>query len=419
MDRHRITLCLLTAMSAAIAQDAQDLLVDTPLLTVPTLAQPPKLDGQLDDVAWQRAATASAFHHFSTGSPSQYSTRARIGIDRDSLFVAFRCAEAQMGRLALGKLPRDSMDLFARDHVELFLMPDALGQAFYHFAVDAFGNRYDERGSDKAWNGEWQAAVNRRKQGWSVEMRIPRTTVGMKQARMALGNFCRTRRIAPAETSAWSPTFGIFHNPARFGRFRFGPASPARITSLSLSQPRLGENRVDVAVADAPADATVAAYVLQGTNARRVGSGAGPTCALPLRVESEGKAQVVVSVEREGQVLTFRRAVAVSLSGARPTPVRRVLGPEAAPAMRWIDTERLRGISYAVYGGPNMPEDDLEKVDVPAAASSLHLRGQSHFLIRVGQAEAVRFTLAAEKGDSVFTQAIYAVFDPKGKIMRG
>ena len=405
------------ALPAVVGQDAQDLLTDTPVLNVPTLKQPPKLDGQLDDVAWQQAAKASGFRHFSTGAPSPYDTQAKIGFDVDNLFVAFQCAEVQMGKLALGELPHDSMELFARDHVELFFTPDALGSTFYHFSVDAFGNRHDECGSDGRWNGDWQAAVHRGATGWSVELRVPRKSIGMTRARMALGNFCRTRRIAPAETSAWAPTFGLFHNPARFARLVFGPASNAHIASLSLNHPRIGENRVNVAVAGAPPGARIEAYVLQDSIARRFGSGVGPKCALPLRAEGGSKADVVIAVEHRGQVLTFRHAMDVNLSGAHPTPIRRVLGPEVTPAMRWIETERLRGISYAVYAGPKMPEDDLEKADAPAAAKPLHLRGQSHFLIRVDQAEAVRFTLSAERGDSVFTQAIYAVFDPQGKVI--
>ena len=49
-------------------------------------------------------------------------------------------------------LAPDSMTIFARDHVEVFLMPDALAPAFYHFSFDVSGNRYDARGSDATWN---------------------------------------------------------------------------------------------------------------------------------------------------------------------------------------------------------------------------------------------------------------------------
>ena len=410
-------MAMAAAMPAVVGQDAQDLLTNTPVLNVPTLKQPPKLDGLLDDVAWQQAAKASAFHHFSTGAPSQCDTQAKIGIDRDNLFVAFQCAEAQMGKLALGKLPHDSMELFARDHIELFVMPDVLEGTFYHLSVDVYGNRHDERGSDGTWNGDWQATVSRGAKGWSVELRVPRKSIGMRHTRMALANFCRTRRIAPGETSAWSPTFGIFHNPARFGRLLFGPAGKARIVSASLCQLRLAENRVDVVVADAPAGASIEGYVIESGKARGFGTGAAPTCALPLRVERDCKADIVVALGHNGQVLAFCHAANLSLSGARPTPIRQVLPPDAAPSIRWIDTERLRGISYGVFAGGPMPEDGLQKAKTPAAAKPLHLRGQSHFRIRVDQAEAVRFTLAAEKGDSVFTQAIYAVFDPEGKVV--
>ena len=84
-------------------------------------------------------------------------------------------------------------------------------------------------------------------------MQIPHNAIGLEKPQMSLVNFCRTRRIAPGETSAWSKTFGIFHNPARFGRLVYAPPGGPSFTALSLRHPRIGENQIDVTVAGAKA----------------------------------------------------------------------------------------------------------------------------------------------------------------------
>ena len=412
-----LTVLIGALLSAAHPAAAQPIGTETPLRNVGAFSRPPTLDGQLGDGEWGQADGGTAFRHFQSGEPSARATHAWVGIDAEFVYVAFECAEAEMDKLKPATLAPDSMTIFARDHVEVFLMPDALAPAFYHFSFDVSGNRYDARGSDATWNGEWQGAVHLGKTGWTVEMRISRASIGMDNPRMALANFCRTRRLVPGETSAWSPTFGPFHNPARFGRLVFGPPSKARLSSLSLNQPVIGQNRIHVTAKDAPADAIIKGYLLQDGKARQFGAGVPPTSVFPLQRERDSEVDLLVTVEANGKVLDFRPAMSVGLSGTQPKPVRRVLGPEVAPAMRWIDSERLRGISYMVVSGPKMPEDGLAKADATIEPAAMHLRGQSHFRIRAKAGEPIHFALAAEKGESVFTQAVYAVFGPQGKII--
>lgn len=389
--------------------------VETPLLSIPTLSRVPMLDGEVEAKEWAEAGVVSSFRHFQSGDAAAHGSIARIGIDAEAVYVAFECAEVEMSRLAAGRLASDSMALFSRDHVELFLMPDVLGPVFYHFSVDASGNRHDECGNDPSWNGDWQAAVWRGQTGWSVEMRIARSSIGMNDTRMALGNFCRTRRIEPGETSAWSPTFGPFHNPAWFGRFVFAQAGGTRLSPLDLSQPVIGTNQIQVKVAEAPAETSIKGYAVEDGKARCFATCKGLDGTLELRVERDAQIDIVVAVEHHGEVLDFRPAMGVSLSGTRARPIRQVLAPEVTPAVQWIDRERLRGISYAAFVSHGMPEDGLERGDAFTPPLSLHLRGQSYFRIRAGAGEIIRFELTAETGECVFTQGVYAVFDPDGR----
>ncbi|MCE5218821.1 hypothetical protein LLH03_17545 [bacterium] len=414
---------------AAAEQSDVNLLVDKPLLHVATFSQAPKLDGLLDDLCWSTAQQSGPFWHFQTGEASRNDTWAKMGIDRDYLYVAFRCAEAEMAKLKADKLPPDSMSLFANDHIEFFLMPDALGAIYYHFSVDVAGNRHDELGNGGDWTCDWQAAVNLAGDSWTVEMRLPRKAIGLTDPQMSLANFCRTRRLEPAETSAWSTTFGAFHNPSRFGRLVYGPTSGIDFAALTLRQPKVGVNHLHVTLtgADQPAEVVVEGYrrdreatSLFGVRKVRLFEGRSASLSWPLRVDHDTRAGLLVAVRRAGHVLTFCDAAEVALSGAKAKPIPQLLSTETAPSLRWIDQQRLRGISYGVGFSAPMPEDGLVKAAAATASGSgdtLRLRGEYHFRLLLEHQEELRFELAATAGDSPFTSSIYAVFDPQGKVL--
>lgn len=404
-----------------------DLLADKPLLHVAAFGQAPTVDGAIEEQVWAEAEVATPFSHFQEGVPAKHPTWARMGFDAESVYVAFRCEETEMARLRADRLPADSMALFANDHVELFLMPDALGGPFYHFSVDVAGNRHDERESDGSWGCDWQAAVSLGEGAWTVEMRIPRAAVGLDDPRMSLANFCRTRRLAPGETSAWAKTFGIFHNPARFGRLVYEPGGDVDLTAVTLRQPQVGENILDVTVLahGQPTDVVVEGLMEDRGNAASFGqrsisvpAGGEASASLPLQVDTDTRARLLVTASRSGRVVAFCDASDVALSGARPSPIRRVLGPEATPALHWIDRERLRGISYGLDFSRPVPEDGLQEGEGPLAAAPVRLRGQSLFRIQVEAGEEISFTLSAGQGEPAFPGSTYALFDPQGTGLR-
>ncbi len=420
-----------TTQSTLAAPDdgRQNLLAEKPLLHIRTFEQAPELNGALDDPCWSAAQPATPFWHYQTGEQAGHDTSAKMGIDADRVYVAFRCEEAEMASLKPEKLPPDSLSVFANDHVEFFFMPDALAGPFYHFAVDIGGNRYDEMGSDGSWGCDWQAAVQLGKDAWTVEMRIPRAAIGLDDPQMSLVNFCRTRRLAPVESSAWSKTFGIFHNIGRFGRVLYGPAGSIDFTAATLKQPRLGENHVDLVIsgAEEPTDIVVKGYSgAQEKVSRFVAqdvhlvAGAASAFSIPMGAEYDTRTRLVLAIERAGRVQSFCDTSEVALSGVKAAPIRQVLEPEAAPFTRWIDQQRLRGISYGFDFSREISDGGLVKAEPASpstAADALQLRGESYFRILVEEGEVIEFTLAAAQGDSPFTSSIYAVFGPEGKLL--
>lgn len=418
---------LLPPARAVPGAEPLSLLGGAPLLHAMPFAAPPRLDGVLDDPCWATAESAGPFFHFQTGEPSAYATRALLGLDATCLYVAFECGEAEMAKLKPAALPPDSMGVYAVDHVELFFAPDALQDTFYHFSVDIAANRHDERGDDGAWGCDWQAAVKLGAAGWTLEARIPRAALGLRDPRLSLVNFCRTRRLEPAETSAWSKTYGVFHNPGRFGRVVYGPASGVDFTAATLRQPRVGENRVAVSLAAAgagePRSLTLRGYAREkgvmkpfASRELRLSPGGRASASLALQVPRDCRTGLALVAEQAGRVVAFCRAAEVSLSGAEATPLRVVLGRQVAPGLQWIRRERLRGISYGIGWRPGMPEDGLQPVAGAAAVPApLRLRGETYVRVVPAAGEQLAFDLTATAGDSPYTSSTYAVFAPDGR----
>lgn len=437
MQSPRSLLCTFAVLAVMVAGAAPggrsavaaetDLLGDKPVLHVATFDQAPTIDGRPDEPVWAAAQVAGPFWHFLEGVPAANDTWAKMDLDAEHIYVAFGCRETEMARLKVEPLPPDSMDLYANDHIEFFFMPDAMGGPFYHFSVDVAGNRHDELGGDGSWNCEWEAAVARGEDVWTVELRIPRAAVGLSDPRMSLANFCRTRRLEPGETSAWAKTFGVFHNPARFGRLVYTPAGGVEIAAVALRHPSIGQNLIGITLRGGreAAEVTVEGFVGEGDAASRFGrqsvrvtADTEVTVDFPLEVESDARTTVTLTAGEAGRVESFCNVSEVSLSGARPLPIRGVLGPEAAPFLQWIDTERLRGISYGVAFGAPVPEDGLVLTEPPVPTGDvLRLRGQAIFRIEMEAGAEIVFDLDALPGDSAFTDSIYALFDPAGALL--
>ena len=92
------------ANTRAETAPSRDLLGDKPVLHVTTFEAAPAVDGVLDDEAWATAEAAGPFWHFQTGAPARQDTRAWMGLDKENLYAAFRCAEAEMGKLKVEPL---------------------------------------------------------------------------------------------------------------------------------------------------------------------------------------------------------------------------------------------------------------------------------------------------------------------------
>jgi len=140
------------------------------------------LDGRLDDPVWRTVPPISLDHQLrpNEGRPPSQRTEVRIFYDEDALYVGARIHEDDPSRIVDRSLERNSYHRFEQDGFGIVLDTNRDERTAFGFIVTPSGARTDMAVVDEArvlwntdWNAFWDAATARDDQGWTVEMRIP------------------------------------------------------------------------------------------------------------------------------------------------------------------------------------------------------------------------------------------------------
>jgi hypothetical protein len=204
------------------AREAQaDSATELRVLPVPPTAIAPAIDGDLGDSCWEAAAVATPFLDARNAGPTAMASTARILHDANGVYVSFRCAETKLAQLSPVAKGRDPDGIWLEDSVEFFLAGSDPAN-YLHLIVNPQGALYDEHRQNPAWNGNLKVAAGRQPDAWTVEIFLPWqdvTAAGLVRGPLLRANFCRNRYLDGDQYphSAWSPTFGGFHQPTYFG----------------------------------------------------------------------------------------------------------------------------------------------------------------------------------------------------------
>ena len=216
---------------------------------------PPKIDGRLDDEAWNGASVATDFVQFepSSGAPASETTEARVLYDSEALYVGLRLLDSKPDSI-VATLARRDENVYS-DWVFVEIDGDREGRTALVVGVNARGVKwdgvyYDDNQLDVSFDAVWQAGVERDAEGWSAEFRIPLSQLhfGATDAQGQVWGINFRRRIARREEIAnWSP---IRRNSGRHvslfgeltglqslehpGRFEVQPYSAARVTRAEV-----------------------------------------------------------------------------------------------------------------------------------------------------------------------------------------
>ncbi|MDE0300488.1 MAG: DUF5916 domain-containing protein [Candidatus Poribacteria bacterium] len=197
---------------------------------------PPKIDGILNDLCWQKAAQTGGFIQYgpSPGKAATQLTKVFVAHDQNRLYVGFECLKDDMNRLAANSTRRDS-PFFSDDHVEVFLDTFSDKRNCYAFALNPLGTQRDRRiinegsnvrrggselGSALPWDCDWDGRAAIHADKWTAEFSIPFAELRFPKSRnhpVAWGvNFWRHDESREEEQS-WADVGSRQYAVSRFG----------------------------------------------------------------------------------------------------------------------------------------------------------------------------------------------------------
>ncbi len=168
---------LLAALAAPAASE------DRPRIEPVRVADPPAIDGRLDDAVWQTPSLSETdwlTYNPLNGDRIPQRTEVRVAYDERNLYFSFRCLDPEPGKVR-GTLSRRD-NVWNDDWVGLSLDSVGNGQASYDLFVNPLGVQGDilntpSAGENSAPDFVWESAGRRTEQGYEAEIRVPLTTV--------------------------------------------------------------------------------------------------------------------------------------------------------------------------------------------------------------------------------------------------
>lgn len=153
---------------------------------------------------WQEAAVADRFWISEQERWPSEQTEVLVSSDGGHLYFAFKVHDRQPDGIEALKTRRDA-GLGYDDQVAVQLDPFLSFREISTYGVNAIGTQSDAiaggRARQRAWKGDWRAAVARTEYGWSAEIAIPFRILNFPQGTETIGvNFLRYHH----RTKEWS-----------------------------------------------------------------------------------------------------------------------------------------------------------------------------------------------------------------------
>jgi uncharacterized protein DUF5916/cellulose/xylan binding protein with CBM9 domain len=187
--------------------------------------RPPKLDGTLDDPAWQQGSPIANFlqrEPFEGQAPTE-KTEVRILYDKHDVYLGITCFDSDPKRIVATELRRDvSQEL--DDYFEIIIDSAHDRRNAYVFQINPLGTQRDaliteEQRTDSStgdgdpgWDGVWTSEARMTSQGWTATIAIPFSTLNFMESHDVVWgiNFKRFIRRKNEEDlwSGWRRTYG-------------------------------------------------------------------------------------------------------------------------------------------------------------------------------------------------------------------
>ena len=146
-----------------------------------------KLDGHLDDPAWEKAEAGSGFKVWEPdrGTIPTEETVFKVAYDENAIYFGVACLEKDPSRVTARLSRRDRFS--NSDIVSVYIDPYLDKTTGYNFKVNPLGvlldsYMYNDGDRDDNWDAVWEAETYRDSDGWYVEMRIPFSAIRYRTA---------------------------------------------------------------------------------------------------------------------------------------------------------------------------------------------------------------------------------------------
>jgi hypothetical protein len=194
------------------------------IVTAVPAPQPPRVDGILDEAAWQNAPVIDQFTQQEprSGSAATERTEVRVMYDSRHLYIGVHAYDSQAENLTATEMRRDSDRLLNEDGFQVILDTFNDSRNGYMFVTSPLGAKLEEQISEEGegnsrgngnnsninrdWDGVWDVASRITDDGWIAEIAIPMTTLRFSAAEEQTWgiNFSRTIR-RKNEVVYWAP----------------------------------------------------------------------------------------------------------------------------------------------------------------------------------------------------------------------
>jgi len=181
---------------------AQSQNIDKKNITIKKTTETIKIDGNINDIAWQNATIADKFTEFQptpfTAERAGNETQVYFLYNNDGIYVGGYVHEKTKDSIAAELTGRDGFG--NNDFIGIIFDTYNDKQNGFEYFVSPLNEQYDAKVSpnneDFAWNAVWQSATKINEDGWSFEMFIPYSAIrfGKKNIQDWGLNIVRQRR---------------------------------------------------------------------------------------------------------------------------------------------------------------------------------------------------------------------------------
>ena len=186
------------------------------------VAEPPIIDGSLEEEIWSLASVVDAFiqQEPEEGKPASERTEVRILYDPGHLFIGVHAFESRPDEMIATEMRRDSNRLLDEDNFQVIIDTFNDSRSGYMFVTNPLGAQLEQQIFEEGegtgpgnnsnvhrnWDGVWHVATRRTADGWIAELSIPMTTLRFPQAEVQSWGINFMRNIpSKNERVFWAP----------------------------------------------------------------------------------------------------------------------------------------------------------------------------------------------------------------------